>query len=687
MAKLLIPFLALMAIVGATLLSDRPLPRADFAFINRGDVTTLDPQRMSWMQDLRVARLVFEGLVANDVFTHGYDPKPAVAESWDRRIETRPALDGTGRDRTVEVYTFRLRDDARWTNGEPVTAEHFVYSWRRAMLPDTASDYAGMFWLIDGAKDFFEWRLDAQQAYPDMLDEALAQLGSDATENEIRTTTLDTARAHWSETLAKFRELVGLRAIDTRTLEVVLERPTPYFLDLCAFAVFYPVYPPLVEQYDRLDPETGIIQPNPGWTKPGRLVSNGPFELVRWRFKRDMRLERNPHYWNGQSLAIDSIEIPSVEDPNAQVLAFETGAADWTSDVTVDYRIALLDKKRRFYAEHADEVRRLRAMGLDQFQIDRALPDDPRKNVHAVPTFGTYWYNFNCLPTLADGRPNPFHDARVRRAFSLVIDKRSLTEDVVRIGTPVARTLIPPGSIGGYQSPEGLECISDASSPEERSAIIERARGLLARAGYPDPSEFPEVELLFNKDAGHDLIAQAIAKDWQQHLGVPVRLATKEIKVYKNDLKNANYMTSRAGWFGDYGDPTTFLDLNRSDDGNNDRKYANPEYDALLDEAARETDPQRRLTILADAERMIMERDLPMVPLFHYVSIYLFDPDEISGINPHPRTQQDLFLIDVLGDGKGPDLPRVMRDRISDPPFAAIPDASASITAQPATGP
>jgi len=199
--------------------------------------------------------------------------------------------------------------------------------------------------------------------------------------------------------------------------------------------------------------------------------------------------------------------------------------------------------------------------------------------------------------------------------------------------------------------------------------------------------EFPQVEVLFNKDAGHELIAQALAQDWQQNLGVPVRLAMKEIKVYKNDLKNANYMTSRAGWFGDYGDPTTFLDLNRSDDGNNDRKYANPEYDALLDEAARETDPQRRLTILADAERMIMERDLPMVPLFHYVSIYLFDPDEISGINPHPRTQQDLFLIDVLGDGKGPDLPRVMRDRISDPPFAAIPDASASITAQPATGP
>jgi len=676
MGRLLIPFLVLLAVIGATMLTDRPAPRADFAFINRGDVTTLDPQRMSWMQDLRVARVIFEGLVANDVFTRGYDPRPAVAESWDRRLETRTDADGT--ERTVEIYTFHLRPDARWSNGEPVTADQFIYSWRRALLPDTAADYSGLFWLIEGGKAFFDWRVEAQQAYPARLEAALAELPPDASDARVRETRRSTAEAHWSETEARFEEMVGLRALGARTLEVTLERPTPYFLDLCAFPVFYPVYPPLVKQYDRLDPDTGIIQPNPGWTKPGTLVSNGPFELTRWRFKRDMRLAQNPHYWNRESLAIDTIEIPSVEDPNAQVLAFETGAVDWTSDVSVDYRHELLRKKREFYAEHAETVARLRARGLDQFQIDRRLPDDPRKNVHAVSAFGTYWYNFNCLPTLPDGRPNPFRDARVRRAFAMMVDKRSIVEDVTRIGNPVARTLIPPGSIGGYESPEGLDCISDAAGPSERREMIARARALLAEAGYPDPGEFPQVEVLFNKDAGHELIAQALAQDWQQNLGVPVRLAMKEIKVYKNDLKNANYMTSRAGWYGDYGDPTTFLDLNRTGDGNNDRKYSSPEYDALLDAAAVETDPDERLDLLAEAERIIVEEDLPMVPLFHYVSMYLFDPDELGGINPHPRTQQDLFLIDILGDGKGPDRPRVMRDRLDDPEFARVPGATVS---------
>ena len=230
----------------------------------------------------------------------------------------------------------------------------------------------------------------------------------------------------------------------------------------------------------------------------------------------------------------------------------------------------------------------------------------------------------------------------------MAVDKETLVREVKRTGEPVASTLIPPNSIGGYESPKGLGYDPAA------------ARALLAEAGWPDPSQFPTVDILFNKDAGHDLIAQSVAKDWQRNLGVPVSLAQKELKVYRNDLKKQNYMVSRAGWYADYGDPTTFLEVNRSTDGNNDRKYNNPVYDDLLDQARTETDPARRMEILSEAERIIMEEDLPMVPLYHYVTVYLFDPDEISGINPHARAMQQMYLIDVLGDGKGPDVPRTM---------------------------
>jgi oligopeptide transport system substrate-binding protein len=618
MLKLVVPVLILIVALAATVLSDRPQPKADFTFINSGDVATLDLQKMSWMQDFRVARILFEGLVKNDTFTWDYAPRPGVAASWDI------SDDGL-------TYTFHLRRDARWSNGAPVTAGDFVYAWRRAILPDVGSDYFKLFQLVDGAQEFYEWRTAALKNFRKGQDDA-AEL--------------------WRETERTFTKLVGMRAIDDRTLEIRLVRPTPYFLDVCAFAVAYPVYPPLVRQYEKVDPRTGELKIESGWTKPPLLVSNGPFKLVQWRFKRDMRLERNEHYWNPGAIAIDSINIPSVEDPNAAVLAFTSGGVDWVSDVTPPYRGDILADKQAFYAEHAAEVAALRAQGLDQLEIDRRLPDDPRAHIHAIPAFGTYFYNFNCQPTLQDGRDNPFHDPRVRRAFAMAIDKKRIADEVRRLGEPVAGCLTPPGSIGGYESPKGV--------PFDPPA----ARALLAQAGFPDPSAFITVEILFNKDAGHDLIAQAIAKDWQEYLGVPVALVQREIKVFRNDLKKQNYMVSRAGWYGDYGDPTTFLELSRSTDGNNDRKYANPEYDALLDRASAERDPAARLRILEEAERMIVERDLPMVPIFHYSNIQLFDAHRLSGISTHPRQEQNMYLVDLLDDDKGPNRALALPPRV-----------------------
>ncbi|MCC6661136.1 MAG: peptide ABC transporter substrate-binding protein [Phycisphaerales bacterium] len=606
MGRLILPFLLLAAVVGATLLSDRPAPRADFTFINRGDVTTLDVQRMSWMQDLRVCRFVFEGLCRLDVFDWDYPPVPGVAERWEVSGDKR-------------TYTFHLRAGARWSNGEPVTSEDFLFSWRRAMLPDVASDYISLFQLIEGAAEFYDWRTRALADF---------KPGDDAT-------------ALWKETEEQFRRLVRLDAPDDRTLRVTLLNPTPYFLDLCAFPTFSPVYPPLVRQYDVIDPATARIKTLQGWTKPPLLVSNGPFRITRWRFKRDMRFEPNPFYWDRSRLNIDSVAVVSNEDPNAQVLAFTGGGVDWVSDVTVDYKADMLAQKKQFYAEHKAEYDRLRALGLDQFEIDRRLPADPRACIHPVPAFGTYFYNFNCLPKLADGRANPFADARVRRAFAMAVDKHLLVDEVRRSGEPVATTMVPPHSIAGYESPVGL--------PYDPAA----ARALLIEAGYQTTASFPTVELLFNKDGGHDLTAAAVAKMWERNLGVHVTLAQKEIKVFRDDLKKQNYMISRAGWYGDYGDPTTFLDLSRTGDGNNDRKYSCPEYDDLLREASHEPDPKRRMQLLHDAERIITERDLPMLPLYHYITFYLFDPHKVSGINPHPRTTQMMDLVDILGDGKG----------------------------------
>ncbi len=631
MLRLLVPILLLLGLVGVSVLSDRPTPRADLVFINSSDVNTLDPQRMSWMHDLRTARLLYEGLVRNDVLSEGFDISPAVASSWSVSPDAR-------------TYTFNLRKDARWSNGDPVTAQDFRYSWRRAMLPDLVSDYVGMFMLIKGAQEFYDWRLAQLDAFAERAFESPAAQQQAAYEL-------------WEETQRQFDQIVAMHAPDPYTLVIELERPVPYFLDICAFAVFNPVYEPLVSQYERPDPQTARLIRKPGWTQGGVLVSNGPFKLTRWRMKRDMRMEKNIHYWDRENIAINTIDIPSINDPNAGVLAYQTGAVDWIADVTAPYRGEMVAQKLEYLAEHTDEVERLRAQGLDQFSIDRMLPPDPRAHTHAVSSFGTYFYNFNCKSYLPDGQPNPFADARVRRAFAMCIDKRAVADQVRRLGEPTTGTLIPPGSIGGYASPNGLPNIGDAASEAERQAIIDRSRTLLDEANYPQ--DFV-VTLSFNKDSGHDLIAQTIAKSWQKHLGIQTRLEQKELKIFRDDLKDKRYMTARAGWFGDYGDPTTFLDINYSTDGNNDRAYNNPRYDELLDRARVELDSDKRMAMLSEAERILIEEDLPLVPIFHYATIYMFDPHKITGLSTHPRTKQNAFLIDVLGDGIGPDLPRPM---------------------------
>ncbi len=631
MSRMLIPVAVLVFIVAFSVFGDRPQPRADLTFINSSEVNTLDPQRMSWMHDLRTARLLYEGLVKNDVLSDDFTIVPGVAQSWELSEDAR-------------TYTFHFREDAKWSNGEPVTAPDFVFSWRRAMLPDLVSDYVAMFMNIKGAQEFYEWRQTQLDEFTDR---------EFSSEDEQR----EAAYALWDQTKSKFDELVGLKAIDDKTLVVTLERPVPYFLELCAFTVFAPVYQPLVEQYERPDPLTGRLVRRPGWTKGGVLISNGPFELTSWRFKRDMRMEQNPHYWDRDSIAIRSVSIPSISDPNAGVLAYQTGSIDWISDVTSPYRGDMVAQKLEFLEEHKERVAELRAQGHDQFSITRMLPQDPRAHTHAVSSFGTYFYNFNCKPRLPDGRENPFSDPRVRRAFAMCIDKPAIAREIRRLGEPSAWTLIPPGSIGGYTSPKGLPNIGDAASETERQSIIADAKALLDEANFPE--DFV-VELAFNKDAGHDLIAQAVAKSWQKSLGVQTSLSQKEIKIFREDLKNKQYMTARAGWFGDYGDPTTFLDINHSKDGNNDRAYNNPVFDQLLADAADELDPAKRMALLSEAERILVEEDVPLVPIFHYATIYMFDAHKLTGLSTHPRTKQNAFLIDMLGDGVGPDQPRPM---------------------------
>ncbi len=651
-------------------------PDADLVVVNTNETYTLDPQRMSFLQDLRLAGVLYEGLARLDPDTG--EPVAALAESW--------SVSGDGR-----TWTFWLRSDARWSSGAPVTAHDLVFAWKRALLPDTAARTGGLFMVIRGAREFFDWRAAR------LAEHAEAGLAG----AEARTA----AAALWAETERRFAETVGLAALDDRTLLVELERPVPYLADLLTYGVFSPVWRPAVEgwpagtedawphgtpppmgerRWVRLDPATGRYRQDHGWARPGRHVGNGPYVLARWRYKRDLRLERSPTWSRaGRTPASDSILFLTIEDPNTAMLALETGQVDWIIDVGSDAASDLLAERRRWLERHAGEAERLAAAGLEGDALLAALPApergaDERRNVHATPAFGTDFFSFNCRPTLAGGAANPFHDAAVRRAFVLATDRRTIVERVTRLGEPVMTAFVPTGSIPGYETPAGL-----GHDPE-------RGRVELAAAGWADRdgdgrvedaagAPFPAVEILYTTTTPrYRWIAIALRDQWQRELGVTVELRGVDTKFYREDLRTGSFMVARGRWYGDYGDPTTFLDLFRTGDPSNDRGFSDPAIDAALDAAAAERDPARRMAMLADVERVLFTEHVPMLTLCQLVRVSMHDPVRLRGVGRHPRLAQDLARVRRVEPAAGAEVEAA--------PAAAVEDVGATAAAARADG-
>lgn len=613
--RILAPIAFLVVALLIALSADHPRPAADFVLVQRAEATTLDPQRMSWTQDFRTGRALFEGLVTLDATNAR--PQPGVAERWE------VSADG-------KTYTFHLRRDARWSNGDPVTADDFVFAFRRGLLPETAADYSGFLFHIRGAEEFFLWRNERLADYVKRPETERTRAASELL---------------WKETTRRFNETVGITTTDRHTLVLDLDHPVAYFLDLVAFPALSPVHQASVERDSTLEPLTGRLLQRQGWTKAGSLIGNGPYRLVEWRYKRGMYLERNEHYWNAKAVRSGTVEIRIIEDANTTVLAAEAGAADWVTDTMAEYRPEMLAERRRYEARYAKEIAAAMAKGK---RIDAAVAMLPppeegeRRNIHGLRAFGTDFYSFNCRPSLSNGKPNPFADNRVRRAFALAVDRRTLVDRVTRLGEEPSNVLVPRDAIAGYSSPDGL--------PFD----VARARRELADAGWTDRNGdglienasgelFPTVDLLYSLGSPrYRDLTFALREMWRGSLGVEVQARAKEVRDFREDLKNGNFMIARGGWYGDYGDPTTFLDLSRSNDGNNDRQYRSDRFDGLLADAAAELDPAKRLTILRDAERLLMEEDLPILPLCGFVTVYMYDPTSVTGLTHHPRLEQHL---------------------------------------------
>lgn len=308
-----------------------------------------------------------------------------------------------------------------------------------------------------------------------------------------------------------------------------------------------------------------IEQHGDRWVRPGTLVGNGPFKLKEWLPNQRIVMVKNEHYWDREFVKLEQIVALPLEDMDTAYKLFQQGQCDWLSDVPLG---------------KLDEIQR--------------LPE-----YYVSPYAGSYFYRFNVTK-------KPFDDVRVRKALSLCIDREQITRDLLRAGQIPATWFTP--AMPGYEPPKGL------------AFDREQARRLLAEAGYPGGKGFPQVELLYNTLESHKVIAENLVQQWRENLGITVSLRNSEWKVYLNDTQNMQYDIARAAWIADYLDPNTFLDMFVTDGGNNRTGWSNARYDALIAQAARELDPKKRMQVFQEAERILVEEELPIIPLYIYVN-------------------------------------------------------------------
>ncbi len=482
---------------------------AEFSMLGR-EPESLDPALCTGQPGGRILLNIFEGLTTREPKT--LRPIPGAAESWERSEDGR-------------VYTFHLREDARWSDGHPLTSEDFRYAWTRLLDPRTAAPYANLLYPVQGAIAFHRGENDDPES-------------------------------------------LGLECPDELTFVVRLETPVAYWLDLCAYYAFLPV------------PRWAVEEHGAEWTRPGHLVSNGPYYLEQWQINRRVRLRRNPEYWDRARVAVASVDVIHSDDVNAAFNRYESGGLDWVDSEGVPLTV-----------------------------VEQLLA---REDMHVGPYLNTYFLRFGVLQ-------EPMQDPRVRKAFYHAVKPSDITEHVLRAGQIPAHSLVPPG-LPGYE-----EVRLGGYDPE-------LARAYLAEAGYPGGEGFPEVTYLYNTSEGHRAIAQVLQQQWKRELGVEVRLRNMEWRVFMAETRTTEYQIARGGWIGDYLDPNTFLELFASGDGNNRTGWSHAGYDSLLRTAARELEPARRMGLLRECEEILLQEECVVLPLYYYVVTNLYDATRWEGL-------------------------------------------------------
>lgn len=493
---------------------------------NGTEVASIDPQKTEGVPESNVIRDMFEGLVIQD---GDGNVIPGVAESWETEDN--------------KTYTFHLRADAKWSNGDPVTAEDFVFAWQRAVDPATASPYA----------------------------------------TYLQMATMKNAEAIING--KKDKSELGVKAIDDKTLEVQLDSPVPYFVQMTGHTTMMPVNKKLVEKF------------GDQWTRPENIVSNGAFKLSKWVINERMEMVRNPNYWDNEHTVLDKVVYLPIENQVSSMNRFLAGEVDMTYEVP-NQQFKTLQKK---------------------------YPETIKNPGYLC----TYYYGFNT-------QKKPFDDVRIRKALSYAVDRDVVTRILLGQGQKPAYALTPDVTAGFTAE------LPDYAKLTQKERIA-KAKEMLDEAGFTDDNPLT-FNLLYNTSENHKKLAVAIASMWKKNLGVHVTIENQEWKTYLDNRREGNYDVMRAGWCGDYNEASTFLSVLRSDNSSNDMRYNNPKYDELLDKALVSTNDEERNSYYQQAETYLAT-DMPFAPIYQYVAVRQVNP--LVGGYPEANAQDNIYSKDL----------------------------------------
>ena len=488
---------------------------------NQAEPQSLDPAKVMGSWDGRIATAMFQGMLARNAKG---EPVPGMAESW------TTSEDGL-------TWTFKLRD-ATWSDSVPVTAQDFVAGFERLFTILPPPDGIDMLYPILGAKELREGN------------------GS--------------------------KDGLGVRALDTKTLEIKLTNPTPFFPHLLAYYRSAPV------------PRHAIAKFGEDWIKAENIVTNGAFTLKEWKPGDFVHLVRNRRYWNNASVCLDDLYLFPTADSVAAERQMRTGDLDL----------------------------QLGFSGSRLAEINKTMPGTAR----VAPTLRTDYMSFN-------NRKPPFTDGRLRRALSLAIDREFIANQVLNDGSTPAYSMVPP-TTPNYPATAALRWKN-----EPRARRLDEARALLVAAGY-GPSKPFVFRMLHSSGGDVQKFVPVIQQNWREIAPwVQPTLEGAELAVHYRNLQAGNFDVGVAAWGGTYADATDHLGLTETGNTANDGRFLNPTFDALLDRARQTVDTKARADILTQAEQIMLD-DTGVAPLFFPAGRNLVNPKvtgwEDNPLNLHP---------------------------------------------------